>query len=112
MSDQERKYSFEFTALPHVFTDFWMPLLSPTAIVTMIALYRVTVGWQGVEAAISFPKLAKMTGIASYDTLTQDLEELQTAGLICRKEEQGKHRTSIYQLLQSALTFTDFEGVS
>ena len=108
MSTQEPKYPFEFTALPHVFTDFWMPLLSPTAIVTMTALYRATIGWQQIEAAVSFPKLSAMTGIASYDTLTQDLEELMIAGLIKRKGEKGKHRAIIYQLMESALTFTDF----
>src|ERR1051326_1438547 len=104
MSTQEPKYPFEFTALPHVFTDFWMPLLSPTAIVTMTALYRATIGWQQREAAASFPKLSAMTGIASYDTLTQDLEELIIAGLIKRKGERGKHRAIIYQLMESALT--------
>lgn len=108
MSDQKERYPFEFTALPHVFTDFWMPLLSPTGIATMIALYRATIGWQQTEAAVSFPKLAAMTGIASYDTLSQDLEELRLAGLIQRKAESGKQRTIIYQLMESALTFTDF----
>src|SRR5262249_26255697 len=95
-------------ALPHVYTDFWMAQLSPTANVTMLAFYRMTIGWQHVDAAITFPKLAELTGIASYDTLTQDIEELIAAGLISRKEQRGKNNSVTYLLIDAATTFTDY----
>jgi hypothetical protein len=105
------RFPFPFTALPNRYFDEWMRLLSPTATVVMLAIYRETLGWRRMEAMISLDQFRLVTGISSYSTISRALQELLLAGLVQVKDQRGPHGLKCYRLTAMTISSTEVGGL-
>jgi phage replication O-like protein O len=88
-----------YTQVPNVIFDYWMPVISSGAFKVLICMCRKIFGWHKSSDSISKNQLMKVTGL-SKNSIQTALEELERHGLILkiqRKNEYG-HQPNTYAL--------------
>lgn len=70
-----------YTQIPNVVFDHWMPILSPITFKVFLLICRKTFGWHKGSDRVSLNQLMEMTGL-SKPTILKGIEELERAGLI------------------------------
>lgn len=87
MSDdlnQEKKIeASNFTMMPNVVFDYWMPRLKPSEFMILMCLCRKIFGWHKTSKAISAKFIAKLTGL-SKPTVINSVAVLEKRGLIIK----------------------------
>lgn len=79
-----------FTQIPNVVFDYWMPRLKPTEGYVLLILCRKIFGWHKTSDSISANQLVKTTGL-SKPTVIAALKELETLGLITKTQSVGQY---------------------
>jgi phage replication O-like protein O len=88
-----------FTQIPNVVFDYWMPRLSLAAQSILFAICRKTFGWHKTTDTISKNQLIKCTGI-SKNTIQKAIEELESFELLIKHSHQNEygHQPNTYSL--------------
>ena len=72
-----------YTQIPNLIFDYWLPKLRPNAIVVLMILCRKTFGWHKTTKTISKHQMCKLSGM-SKNTIQAAIEELENCGLITK----------------------------
>lgn len=75
-----------FTQIPNVIFDYWMPRLKAAESCVLLVLCRKTFGWHKTSDTISRNQLMKCTGL-SKNTIKDALDGLEKHGLITKIQE-------------------------
>jgi hypothetical protein len=78
-----------YTQIPNVIFDYWMPKLKPTEGYVLLILCRKIFGWHKTSDTISANQLVKATGL-SKPTVIASLKELEALGLILKIQSAGQ----------------------
>jgi len=103
MSDdlmQEKKIEApNFTQIPNVVYDFWMPRLKPTEFMVLQCLCRKIFGWHKTTEAISANDISKLTSI-SKPTVINAVAHLEEVGLVTkiRSQDERGHLPNQYRI--------------
>jgi len=92
-------YTPNFTQIPNIIIDEWIPKLKPTSGIVLLILCRKIYGWHKTSDLISLSQLCNCTGL-SKPTVLSALEELSFHGLIEKhsfKDEFG-HKPNKFSL--------------
>jgi DNA-binding transcriptional ArsR family regulator len=112
LPDIQKKIPYPFTAVPNSYLDEWMRTLGkkPNAKLTMIYIFRRTVGWEGrpIEAAITLKEFREFIGIEHDATVETALAVLKDTGLITMRQEGGSKSVKIYRLTPKAFQSAKF----
>lgn len=79
-----------YTQIPNVVFDYWMPKLSLAAQSILFAICRKTFGWQKTTDTISKNQLVKCTGV-SKNTIQKAIEELESHELLIKHTHQNEY---------------------
>ena len=82
-----------FTQIPNVVFDYWMPRLKPSEFTILLCLCRKIFGWHKTSDFISATQLVKATGLTK-NTVLKSLDSLVEIGLVLRahhSNEEGNH---------------------
>ena len=80
-----------YTQIPNVIFDEWMPILAPTSFKVLLCICRKTFGWHKSEDTISRNQLMKYTGITSKATIKTALDDLVEKRLVFRISTSGEY---------------------
>lgn len=100
-----------YTPIPNVVFDYWMPRLSLAAQSILFAICRKTFGWKKTSDTISKNQLIKATGI-SKNTIQKAIEELESYNLLIKhsnSNEYGNQPNTYYLNVDKPLD-SDEEG--
>lgn len=78
-----------FTQIPNVVFDYWMPRLKPAEACILLILCRKIFGWHKTSDTISANRLIKATGL-SKPTILAALKTLEEKGLVTKTQSVGQ----------------------
>lgn len=74
-----------YTQIPNVIFDYWMPLLSAAEFKILLVICRKTFGWHRSSESISKNRLCFISGM-SKNTVQTAIEGLESRGLLIKKQ--------------------------
>lgn len=80
----------EFTQIPNIVFDFWMPKLKPTSFMVLLCFCRKIFGWHKTSDTISKNQICKATGM-SKNTVQSGIEELESHFLIIKHQASNEY---------------------
>ncbi len=78
-----------YTQIPNVIFDYWMPKLKANEFMVLMCLCRKIFGWHKSTDSISRNQLTKCTGL-SKNTVKDALDNLEKFGLVIKVQESGE----------------------
>lgn len=100
-----------FTQVPNVIFDYWMPRLKPTSTVLLMFFCRKTFGWHKTSETISKSKLCESTGLTK-NTVQAALNELEESGLLKKisfSNQYGDHPNTYKLNIEKPIDASSFE---
>jgi len=82
--------AMNYTGVPNVVFDYWMPLLKPGAFKVLLCICRKTFGWHKTSDLISKNQLIACTGMTK-NTVQSAIEELEEHGLLIKQQYQNEY---------------------
>jgi len=95
-SKQENQHNLvapNYTQIPNVVFDYWLPRLKPSEFTVLLCLCRKLFGWHKTSDFISVSQIVKATGLTK-NTALKSIESLIEHGLVLRQHhsnERGNH---------------------
>jgi len=88
-----------YTQIPNIIYDYWLPKLSPSAFTVLSLICRKTFGWHKTSDTISKNQLIKLTGITK-NTIQKSIEELQKNNLLIVHQSTNEYgnQPNVYSL--------------
>jgi phage replication O-like protein O len=92
-----------YTKIPNVLIDKYMPLLRPAEFVVLIAIARKTVGWHKKSDMVAISTIILMTGL-SKNSVKKSLKNLKTLGIISQNTVAFRGRYAYEYAITSELS--------